>query len=101
LKDLKKFPTPQLFYNQMWLNAFMDDLYLILLGKIKTYNFSKIVHILHNGNNIVKDLMNAFLIHIEFIEIIGKFKQIIFCNLFITCYFKFSFKIFTFNICKL
>ncbi len=73
MKDLKKFPTPQLVYNQMWLNAFMDDLYLIILGKIKTYNFSKNVHI-------VKDLMNAFFNHIEFVEIIGQFKQIIFCK---------------------
>jgi hypothetical protein len=38
----------------------MDDLYLIILGKIKTNNFSKNGHVLHNGNNIVKDLMNAF-----------------------------------------
>jgi hypothetical protein len=64
----------------MWLNALMDDLHLITLRKIKTYKFSKNGHILHNGNNIVKDLMNSFQIHIEFIKILGQFKQIIFCK---------------------
>jgi hypothetical protein len=44
----------------MWLSVIVDDLYLVILGKIKTYKFSKNGHILHNGNNIVKDLMNAF-----------------------------------------
>jgi hypothetical protein len=37
------------------------NLYLIVFGKIKIYNFSKNGHILHNRNNVVKDLMNAIL----------------------------------------
>jgi hypothetical protein len=36
-------------------------LYLIILGKIKIYNFIGIRHILCNENKIVKDLMNAYL----------------------------------------
>jgi hypothetical protein len=68
LKDLNKFPTPQIIYNQMWLNLLMDDchfsnianiiksLYLIISGKINICNFSKIGHILHlifiNYNNV-------------------------------------------------
>jgi len=72
LKDLNKFPTPQLVYNQMWVNLLMDDchfnniikinkktFYLIILGKIKNCNSSKIGHILHNANDIIKYLMNA------------------------------------------
>jgi hypothetical protein len=53
LKNLNNFSTPQLAYNQMWLNLFMDDyylnhitkmkktFYLIILGKIKTYGCVK------------------------------------------------------------
>jgi hypothetical protein len=71
LKDLNKFPIPQLVYNQMWLILLLDDchinnnaklirqtLYLTILGKIETCNFSEITHILHSGNNFVKDVMN-------------------------------------------
>ncbi len=36
-------------------------LYLIILGKIKIYNSTKIRHILCNENKLVKDLMNAYL----------------------------------------
>jgi hypothetical protein len=36
-------------------------LYLIILGKIIFFKISKTGHILHNGNNVVKDLMNVFL----------------------------------------
>jgi hypothetical protein len=73
LKDLNKDPTPQLVYNQMWLDLFMDDCHfnniakinnfffnLIILGKINNCNFSKNGHILYKEKNIVKDLMNAF-----------------------------------------
>jgi hypothetical protein len=35
-------------------------LYLIIFGKIKICKFSKDWRILHNENNVVKDLMNAF-----------------------------------------
>ncbi len=54
-------------------NLLMDDyhfsnianikkyIYLIMLGKIKTCNSTKKLHILCNENKIVKDLMNAFL----------------------------------------
>jgi hypothetical protein len=58
----------------MWLNLLMDDchfnniakiikqtLYLTILKKIKTCNFSKIGHILHSGNSFVKDVTKAFL----------------------------------------
>jgi hypothetical protein len=38
----------------------IKKLYLIILGKIKTYNPTKIRHI-KNENKIVKFLMNAFL----------------------------------------
>jgi hypothetical protein len=53
LKNLNNFSTPQLVYNQMWLNLFMDDyylnhitkvkrtFYLIIFGKIKTYGCVK------------------------------------------------------------
>jgi hypothetical protein len=52
LKNLNNFSTPQLVYNQMWLNLFMDDyylnitkvkktFYLIILEKIKTYGCAK------------------------------------------------------------
>jgi hypothetical protein len=53
LKNLNNFSTPQLVYNWMWLNLFMDDYYLnnltkvkktfhlIILGKIKTYGCAK------------------------------------------------------------
>jgi hypothetical protein len=36
-------------------------LYLIIKGKIKPCKFSKYGHILHNENNIVKDLKISFL----------------------------------------
>jgi hypothetical protein len=39
----------------------IKKLYLIILGKIKTFNSTKIGHILCNENKIVKDLMNVFL----------------------------------------
>ncbi len=74
LKGLNMFLTPQLVYNQMWINLFMDEyhfnkiaiiiiktLHLIIFVKLEINNFSKNGHILHNGNNIVKNLMNAFL----------------------------------------
>jgi hypothetical protein len=35
--------------------------YLIILGKIKTSNFTNIGNVLCNENKIIKDLMNAFL----------------------------------------
>jgi hypothetical protein len=57
----------------MWLKFLMDDclfsnitkiilklLHLIIFGKIKSFKISKNRHILFNGNNIVKDLLNAF-----------------------------------------
>ncbi len=34
LKDLNKFPTPQLVYNQMWLNLLMDDYHFNNIAKI-------------------------------------------------------------------
>jgi len=40
-----------------------------------------------------------FKIHIEFIDIVGQLKS--FVNLFMTCYFKISFKFFTFRIYKI
>jgi len=57
----------------MWLNLLMDNchfsdcknklkfLYLFILGKIKNLPFFKKRPILHNENNIVKDLMITFL----------------------------------------
>jgi hypothetical protein len=50
-------------------------LYLIILGKIKTCNLTKIGHILCNENKIVKKIMNAFFIDIEFTKILCQFKQ--------------------------
>jgi hypothetical protein len=78
LKDLNKFPIPELFYSQMWLNLFMDDCELNNIAKMKIKSFvlshigenkdlyilKKWTYILHNENNIVKDLMKDFLIHI-------------------------------------
>jgi len=53
---------------QLWMitllatsQKYIKNLYLIILGKIKTCNFIKIGHILCNENKIVKGLMNAFL----------------------------------------
>jgi hypothetical protein len=57
----------------MWLNLLMDDCHFSNITKImkifvrnhirenKKCKFSKNEHILHNGNNIVKNLMNAYL----------------------------------------
>jgi hypothetical protein len=48
------------------------------VGETKTCNSSKNGHILHNEENIGKNLMNAVLnsqFHIEFTKIIGQFKQ--------------------------
>jgi hypothetical protein len=57
----------------MWLNLLMDDYHFNNIAKIiinfvpnhigenKNLQFSKNGHILHNGINIVKNLMNAFL----------------------------------------
>jgi hypothetical protein len=57
----------------MWLNLLIDDFHfnniakinkplnVIILEKIKSWNSSKIGHILRNGNNIVKDWMNVYL----------------------------------------
>ncbi len=42
------------------------------IGENKNLQFFLIGHILHNGNNIVKDLMISFF---EFTNIIGQFKQ--------------------------
>jgi hypothetical protein len=49
----------------------MDDchfsnitIYIYILNHVwemKIFNFSKNGHILHNGNNVVKDFLNAFL----------------------------------------
>jgi len=72
LKDLNKFPTPQLVYNQMQLNLLMDDCHFnnILpiknfvpnhIWEIKTCNSLKNKYISLNVNNFVKKLMNAFL----------------------------------------
>jgi hypothetical protein len=50
-------------------------MYLIILRKTKTCNFTKIGHVLCNDNKFLKDLTNAFWIGIEFTKILGQFKQ--------------------------
>ncbi len=72
MKDLNNFQLHNLSITKCD-NFFMDDyhfsnitkidkkLHLIILGKIKTCNSKKKIHILCIENKIVKDLMNAFL----------------------------------------
>ncbi len=70
------------------------------LGKIKTCNFSKNEHILHKENNIVKDLMITFFIHIEFTKILGQFKQTKKCKFIHDIIFWMFFKHLIFNSLK-
>jgi hypothetical protein len=69
---------------QKWINK----LYLIILGKIKTCHSKNIRHILCIENIIVKHLMDEFLIDIEFTKILGWFKQKQLVDLFMTWNFK-------------